>query len=214
MKTILAFGDSLTFGMDAATVTRHAYEDRWPSVLEAGLEGRARVIAEGLGGRTTAFDDFTAAADRNGARLLPSILTTHNPLDVVIIMLGVNDLKPSVCGKANAIAAGMRRLVQIVQSHPYDVGGTVPAIVAVSPPHCGPTDTSDGQPAMDRSIEESRKLSALYAKIASDSGAAFFDAATVSEPSRVDGVHLDAANTRAIGIGLIPVLKTVLGFDR
>src|SRR5690606_1894047 len=68
MKTILAYGDSLTFGANPQTGgPRHAYEDRWPTVLEQGLGGKVRVIAEGLGGRTTAFDDFTADADRNGA---------------------------------------------------------------------------------------------------------------------------------------------------
>src|SRR5690606_20221544 len=94
MKTILAYGDSLTYGANPETGgPRHAYEDRWPTALERGLGGRARVIAEGLGGRTTAFDDFSSVADRNGARVLPTLLDSHKPLDLVIIMLGTNDLK-------------------------------------------------------------------------------------------------------------------------
>ena len=50
MKTILAFGDNLTWGFDPETEMRLAYEDRWPTVLEAGLGGAARLIAEGLAG--------------------------------------------------------------------------------------------------------------------------------------------------------------------
>ena len=213
MKTVLAFGDSLTFGTNAATLLRHAYEDRWPSALEAGLTGRARVIAEGLGGRTTAFDDFSAAADRNGARVLPTLLSTHTPLDAVVLMLGANDLKPYICGKASGTAAGMRRLVQIVQTHLYDSGGTVPAIVVVSPPHFGPSDNPDGLPVMDRSIEESLKLAPLYAKVAQENGAYFFDASTVATPSRVDGVHLDGPNTRAIGEALVSIVEKALGLQ-
>ncbi|RWD43872.1 MAG: arylesterase, partial [Mesorhizobium sp.] len=76
MKTILCYGDSLTWGYDAAGLGRHALEDRWPSVLEAALGEGIEVIAEGLNGRTTAFDDYLAGADRNGARTLPTILTT------------------------------------------------------------------------------------------------------------------------------------------
>ena len=67
MKTILCYGDSLTWGYSAVGPSRHAYEDRWPSVLQAELGGGVRVIAEGLNGRTTAFDDHLAGADRNGA---------------------------------------------------------------------------------------------------------------------------------------------------
>ena len=40
MKTILCYGDSLTWGYNAEGPSRHAYEDRWPSVLQAELGGR------------------------------------------------------------------------------------------------------------------------------------------------------------------------------
>ena len=48
MKTILCYGDSLTWGYDAASLSRHALEDRWPSVLKAALGDGIEVIAEGL----------------------------------------------------------------------------------------------------------------------------------------------------------------------
>ena len=60
MKTVLCYGDSLTWGYDAASLDRHPLEDRWPSVLQATLGGGVEVIAEGLNGRTTAFDDHLA----------------------------------------------------------------------------------------------------------------------------------------------------------
>ena len=42
MKTILAYGDSLTYGANPIPGgPRHAYEDRWPTALEQGL-GDAR----------------------------------------------------------------------------------------------------------------------------------------------------------------------------
>lgn len=212
MKTVLAFGDSLTFGHDAERSVRHAYEDRWPSVLEAGLAGRARVIVDGLNGRTTMFDDYATAADRNGARTLPTVLMAHMPLDAVVIMLGSNDLKPFICGAANGAAAGMRRLAQIVKTHPYDFG-SAPALILVAPPHCGPTARPGNLPAMDRSIAESEKLAGLYAQVASDFGAAFFDASRVARAIQFDGVHLDGPNTRAIGAALVPIVKQALGLS-
>lgn len=210
LKTILAFGDSLTWGADPVSGGRHRFEDRWPSVLEAGLGGSARVIAEGLGGRTTMFDDHGAAADRNGARILPTLLASHDPLDLVVILLGTNDLKPHVCGTALGAGSGIERLVEIARTYPYGRGAAAPQVLIVAPPLFGETVGGDWQPAGGRSIAESQKLAPRYRDAATYSGCAFFDAAGVATASPVDGVHLDAANTRAIGQALVPVVRQML----
>ena len=211
MKVVMAYGDSLTWGSNAESEFRHRYEDRWPSVLEAGLGGQVRVIAEGLGGRTTVYDDYSAAADRNGVRLLPTLLATHSPLDAVVIMLGTNDLKPFVSGSAIGAAAGMKRLAQIIQTYPYDRGAPVPRVVLVSPPLAGKTAHIDLGPLFDGAIEESKLFAGHYERVAREMGCAFFDAATIATVTPIDGIHLDAANTRAIGTALVPVVRQVLG---
>lgn len=212
MKTILAYGDSLTFGTNAETQSRHAYEDRWPSVLEQELGGAARVIAEGLGGRTTAFDDHTTAGDRNGARVLPTLLDSHKPLDLVILFLGTNDLKSYVNGSAVGAAQGVKRLVDIVQSHPYGKNYPgVPKVLIVAPPHTVATQHPDLQPVFWPGNEESKLFYTHYRRIAADLGVPCFDAASVAVATPVDGVHLDAANTRAIGRALAPLVKSILG---
>ena len=123
MKTVLCYGDSLTWGVDAENRTRHAYEDRWPSVLQKALGHGVRVIAEGLNGRTAVYDDYTSDSDRNGARILPTILQTHCPLDLVIILLGTNDMKPVFANNAMIVSRGIQRLVNIIrtQSWPFDI---------------------------------------------------------------------------------------------
>ncbi len=212
MKTILCFGDSLTYGTKPDGTGRHAHEDRWPTVLGEGLgHDRVRIIAEGLGGRTTSFDDFSALADRNGTRLLPTLLASHNPLDAVVIMLGTNDLKTYLNGSALAAAMGMKRLVEIIRTFPYDVDAGVPKIVLVSPPFCVPTEHADLSPMFEHGLTECREMAPHYRRIASELECAFFDAATVATASSLDGVHLDAANSRAIGTALAPVVRDVLG---
>jgi lysophospholipase L1-like esterase len=215
MKTILAYGDSITYGANPVIGgARHPYDDRWPGALEAGLGGAARVIAEGLGGRTTVHDDWYANADRNGARILPTLLASHWPLDAVIIMLGTNDLKPFRGRTALEASYGVRRLVQVIRGYAGENGETPPMIVIVSPPHLSQTTV---HPEMmdhfgqDEAIAQSKLFATYYKRRADELGTAFFDAATVAKPDPNDGVHLDAGNTRAIGEGLVPVVKELFG---
>jgi lysophospholipase L1-like esterase len=214
MKTILAYGDSLTFGASPIpNGPRHPYEDRWPTALEQGLGGAARVIAEGLGGRTTAHDDWFANADRNGARLLPTMLESHSPLDLIIIMLGTNDLKPHLGRTAAEAARGMMRLVQIIRGHYAARREPEPKIILVAPPPICDSDNEDmmGHFGGKGVIAESLNFPAIYKRRAAELGVNFFDAGTVAQADPSDGVHLDGANTRAVGTGLVPLVKSILG---
>ena len=110
MKSILCFGDSNTWGADPVTAGRFSLHDRWPGVLRDELGDVFHVIEEGLGGRTTVWDD-PIDEYRNGKHHLLPCLWSHMPLDLVIIMLGTNDLKGRVCRRATDIASGVNHLV-------------------------------------------------------------------------------------------------------
>jgi lysophospholipase L1-like esterase len=210
MQTILCYGDSLTWGYSAEGPSRHALEDRWPSVLQAELGAGVQVIAEGLNGRTTAFDDHLAGEDRNGARILPVVLGTHAPLDLVIIMLGSNDMKPWIHGNPLAAQHGMRRLVEIIRGHPYPLAAPAPQILLVSPPTVTRTDNIEFADMFAGGNKASQKLAGLYADAAAQEGCSFFDAGSVAVTTPLDGVHLDAENTRAIGKAVAPVVRDML----
>jgi len=212
MRSVLCYGDSITWGSQPAGRDRHAFSDRWPSVLQAGLGDRALVIAEGLRGRTTAFDEHLADCDRNGARILPTILYTHAPLDLVILMLGSNDLKPAIAGTAVAATQGMRRLIEQVQLCALRDNSTEPpAVLVVAPPPLSETANPLFGAMFAGRIAESRMLASFYADLADEMGCGFFDAGSVAATSPIDGVHLDAENTRAIGRGIEPVVRMMLG---
>ncbi|MFB2551631.1 SGNH/GDSL hydrolase family protein [Ensifer soli] len=211
MKSILCYGDSLTWGYSAETLGRHAYEDRWPSVLQAALGSGVNVIAEGLNGRTTAFDDHLADCDRNGARTLPTLLQTHAPLDLVILLLGANDMKPVVAGRASDSAQGMARLIRLVRHHVWPFDYDIPDILIVSPPPLCETANSQFAAMFSGGVEQSAMLASLYADLADEEECGFFDAGSVAKTTPLDGVHLDAENTRAIGRGLEPVVRMMLG---
>lgn len=212
MKTVLCYGDSLTWGYNAETLDRHAFEDRWPSVLAKALGPDVAVIAEGLNGRTTAYDDHLADCDRNGARILPTILHSHDPIDLVIILLGANDMKPILCGTAFGAMQGMERLVELVRHHVWSFGDKDgPEILIVSPPPLCETANTAFSAMFAGGVEQSAMLATLYADLADEVGCGFFDAGSVAETTPLDGVHLDVKNTRAIGKGLEPVVRMMLG---
>lgn len=212
MKTILCYGDSLTWGVDAENEQRHAYENRWTSTLQKGLGHGVRVIPEGLNGRTTVYDDYMAECDRNGARVLPTLLHTHGPLDLIIILLGTNDLKPVYANNAVIVGAGIRRLVEIVRHHAWPMGlETEPEILLVSPPPFCETDHALLGPMFASRIDESRNLASVYRDVADELGCGFFDAGSVARTTPIDGIHLDAENTAAIGRGLEPIVRMMLG---
>lgn len=210
MKTILCYGDSLTWGYDAASLGRHALEDRWPSVLGAALGEGVEVIAEGLNGRTTAFDDHLAGADRNGARVLPTILTSHAPIDLVIFMLGANDMKPWIHGNPVAAKQGMQRLIDIVRGHDYPFDWPAPQILIVAPPAVTRTDNAEFKEMFAGGDDASKRLAPQYSALADEAGCGFFDAGTVAVTTPLDGVHLDAENTRRIGAALAPLVRVML----
>ncbi|MDB5525997.1 MAG: Arylesterase [Rhizobium sp.] len=212
MKTVLCYGDSLTWGVDADNETRHAYEDRWPSVLQKGLGHGVRVIPEGLNGRTTVYDDHTADCDRNGARILPTILETHAPLDLIIILLGTNDLKPVFANNAVIVGHGIQRLVEIVKHHPWPMGmEATPEILIVAPPPLCETEDPLLGPMFAGRLGEAQNLASVYRDLADELGCGFFDAGSVARTTPIDGVHMDAENTRAVGRGLEPIVRMMLG---
>ena len=61
MKNILCYGDSNTWGaqpvLKLGSPNRYPLEVRWTTVMQNQLGSDYHVIAEGLNGRTSAFDD-------------------------------------------------------------------------------------------------------------------------------------------------------------
>ncbi|MBE7201578.1 MAG: hypothetical protein INR70_27760, partial [Parafilimonas terrae] len=74
MKTILAYGDSNTWGAvpqpQRGAGGRFPLAARWPGVLRDRLGAGHWVVEEGLNGRTTCVDDPVEGRHKNGERLL------------------------------------------------------------------------------------------------------------------------------------------------
>ena len=208
MKSILCFGDSNTWGFNPKDGSRFAPEDRWPRVLEYALEGRARVIEEGLNARTVATDE-PARPYRNGLSILPALLESHAPLDAVVMMLGTNDSAPCYGLTPGKIAMNCGGLFRAIAASLAGPGGTTPRTLLIAPPHLGSLSAemslfyAGGQTT-------SRGLPDAYRTIAGRFGALFLDANQVTKVSAVDGVHLDPDGQRSLGLAVSKVLAPVL----
>ena len=134
MKTVLCFGDSNTWGYDPLTRERFDRDTRWPGVLRNELGEGYLVLEEGLNGRTTVWDDPIDGTHKNGSRYLLPCLESHAPLDLVVIMLGTNDLKRRFGVPAEDIARGAARLVGIVRQSMCGPRGDAPQVLLVAPP--------------------------------------------------------------------------------
>jgi lysophospholipase L1-like esterase len=92
MKTVICFGDSNTWGADPAGGPRYSMEQRWGSILRKELGSGYYIIEEGLCGRTTVWDD-PIEGYKSGKQYIIPCIDSHSPVDLVIILLGTNDLK-------------------------------------------------------------------------------------------------------------------------
>ncbi len=207
MADILIYGDSNTHGtqplVSIGAFTRHAPGDRWPDALAAALPGHT-VIAEGLPGRTSVHDDPVDGGTRNGIAVLPAILGSHLPLDLVIIMLGTNDLKQRFSVSAFEIARSVERLAKVVQA---EVPGAAVMLVAPVPVAPAGVQATSFAGADMRQVGLDAALSEAAARL----GASFVRGGDLGQVSPVDGIHWDAETHRAFGAAMAVPVRQALG---
>ena len=208
VRSILCYGDSNTWGSDPADDERRfPWGVRWPGVLQRELGTGSHVVEEGLSGRTTAFDD-PLLPHRSGLALLAPCLETHAPLDLVISMLGTNDISyPWISAAAAADGAGM--LAHLVLRSEAGPGGGAPAVLLVCPPPVGPI-TESAELYADAE-DKSRGLAREFARVASTVGCAWMDAGEIVTTSALDGWHLEAAQHQRLGVAVAARVRLLLG---
>ena len=204
-KTILCYGDSNTWGLCPYEKKRYTWELRWPGQVQNILGKEVRIIENGLCGRTTCFDD-PIGSDKNGKQFLPIALETSAPLDLVLIMLGTNDLKSRFNMPSTAIAQGAASLVELCQSfEPH-----IPNILLVAPAHIVSSTIPEDLIGWEGSIEKSKELANYYEYFSKQLSCHFFDAGKVVKASQEDGIHLDAQAHKILGEHLSVKIREIL----
>ena len=191
---MMFFGDSNTWGYCPVNGLRYEKEERYTGILQS-LMREDEIIEEGLNGRTFVLHDpYSDYA--NGEAVLPYLLKSHMPLDIVVIMLGTNDLKHQFRLSAEAVARGARVLIKLIKNPYLNEKYPVPKILLVSPIHLHEKIGELEGSWLDYGKEEYEKSTQLaywLKQIAQEYGCAFMDAAEYASASNIDGMHMEVS---------------------
>ena len=215
MKHIVCFGDSNTHGYCADPKDcaeggdRFNEQERWTCLLQEKLGPDYRVLEEGLSGRTTVFDDPIHEGMRGLDDILPCLMS-HEPVDLLVVMLGTNDTKARFGANAAVIGIGMQRLLDKAKSIP--AWRHKPNILLVCPPHIGQGlyNCPDGIPMGSGCPEKSQALAPCYKALAEANGYAFLDAEGVAEFNKIDCMHLTAKGHRQLAARLAELIPELV----
>ncbi|RKF17760.1 G-D-S-L family lipolytic protein [Alginatibacterium sediminis] len=185
MKKILCFGDSNTWGCSPDLPRRYNEHERWTMLLQTRLRSNYRIIEEGQNSRTTVLDD-PYEPGKNGLDYLLPCLESHHP-DLVVILLGTNDLKSRFNLTASDISKGAARLVKVVQGFKHDFMPKPAKVLLVSPALVLEIDPL--KEGFEQAEQKSKQLAHFYGLRAKELGCHFLNAADFIKPCEREGIH-------------------------
>jgi len=196
---ILCYGDSNTWGFSPADGSRFPEDVRWPGVLRRCLGEGFTVIEDGLNGRT--LGAFGMEGDLlNGSEHLPTLLSAHEHLDLLILYLGINDLFVDPHTSSTVLAEELEDAVDQVRKLR---DGLSVLILAPLPVNIG----RENHAYYHEQIAKSFALIEIFEKVAVRKGCLFLDPSQVISASRRDGVHIEAEEHIKLGIHLCMVVR-------
>ena len=210
-KRIMVFGDSLSWGYQpGSSHNRYDVQTRWPGKLQALLGNGFEVIEESLNSRGIEHGDSRPGKEgRRGLDYIEPALDSHDPLDLVIVLLGTNELKKEMNQSASQIAEYMKKLISIIQCRPSQFRDTKPKVLILSPPiidedndYCRIGGKYIG------ATKKSQELKTLYQGVANELGASFLALDKVEVGS--DGVHFDVLGHKKVAEIVFHSVKELL----
>lgn len=213
IKKIVCFGDSNTHGYNSKTGGRFSEEERWTCLLAKMLGDKYDIAEEGLEGRTACFEDplFEGLC---GLQYIHPCLMTHKPIDLLIVMLGTNDVKERFSSTPENIGRAMERLVQKAMSD-REAFRKEPNILIMAPPAIEPGyETTAVAGEMGKNcVEKSRALASVYGEVSKRLGCHFLDAGKVDGVKMYpyDYMHLSMNAHKNLALALADVIPCIIG---
>ena len=210
--TIFVYGDSNTFGWvyepKTQVVSRLPVDETWPYFMNRELGNKYHLEVDALGGRTTDVDEPESPGSGkipgetyNGLTTLPAALSANMPVDLVIVMLGSNDLKAGHHRGPKEIAQGLVNLTNCIKSGEWQrrTAYKPPRVLIVLPPELDGDNTPYGD-FFAGALVKTKAWGPVIEKAVRAAGAEYFDGgAVVGMPDQPDKVHLSAHEHELLG---------------
>ena len=208
---VLCYGDSNTWGQRPDSKLRYAADIRWTGILQQNLGTAYYIVEEGLNSRTTDLE-FSGKPGRNGKTYLTPCLASHNPIDIVVVMLGTNDLKIEFNRSPQQIATAIAGLVDDIKNTAWDNQQAIPQIVIVSPIHIDNHAAAFGASSPKKNYDaasavKSQQLASEIEQVAAQHTCHYIDAATVAKAG-IDGIHFTEESHHDLGALLATKIKS------
>lgn len=210
-RRIVCFGDSNTWGYDAATAGRFPENVRWTSRLAQQLGKEFQVVEEGLPGRTSVMDD-PLFEGLNAYTYIHPCLMSHDPIELVIIMLGTNDTKERFNLTSFNIAQGITRLSLKAKQTPVNNNGKPLKILVIAPPPIGKGyyETEIARSMGKDCDVKSKELSSYLDDLLSNHGIDFLDLKGLVEMNKIDYMHLDEVGHKQLSEIIFHKIQSIL----
>ena len=217
-KNILCFGDSNTWGFvpgafDSKTfyMERYPLSVRWPGVVRKILGNEYYIIEEGLNGRTTNVE-YPGLNGRSSTSYLGPCLYTHSPLELIVIQIGINDLKTIFNRKLSIIAEGISEMIDMVKGTLFGSDmQSPPEILLLTPPpleHEKYLDENNNH-VFKGGMEKSLQFHYYYSKIAKNKDCHYLNLGSIVKYSDIDGLHLDSEGHQIVGMVVANKIKEI-----
>jgi lysophospholipase L1-like esterase len=204
-KRVLIYGDSITWGRIPNEFTRFDASIRFTGVLQSELDDDYEIIEEGLRGRMTNGDN-PYFPDRDGYQQFPAILSSHLPIDLLIIFLGTNDTNFRANKSADQITQELESYLSLTKEVAQNMNMVSPSqIMFIAPPVISEA-TSQEKGMFNGAKSKCIELCKLIKSMAEKNDCQYFDANEVVNTCEEDGIHLDAESNIALGKALAKII--------
>ena len=146
---------------------------------------------------------------RDGSQGLAQVIEMHSPLKLVILMLGTNDFQESHSNNAKLSAQGTEILINIIRHAPIEPGMLIPEIMIIAPPTIV---EPKGEIAnkFDGAEKKCIGVATELKKISVRHSTSYFDSASITEASIVDGIHLDENQHLSLGKAIAEAVSKII----
>src|SRR3989344_1627811 len=204
-KTIVCYGDSNTWGADPNSNERYPANVRYPGVLQDTLGDGYEVINEGLCGRIFAAKE-PGKVYRTGITHLKSILNTNEPIDIMTVMLGTNDMKNIFNLTADDITNHLKQTIQFIKNEKIGPQKGTPRIIVICPPPVVNPEGKDLDKRLKDAPIKSLILPKLYSKVAKESACDYLNAGDfINLINGTDGYHMLKMHHEVLGKKIVEI---------